>query len=130
MEVQQQMSSQFLNDANGKPIRNSGFKGFSKAQRDQILEDQRQQVAELQAKRNAEQQLQNAQDQDSENVRRALVRKDRENMNLRKHNNVQLRKEHERQRTEKDLRFNYLEKVVYTNPVGEGYFEQFGQSCR
>lgn len=41
-----------------------------------------------------------------------------------------LRDQHLAQKEEKNLRTQYLEKVVYTNPVRDEYFEQFGKSCR
>ena len=41
-----------------------------------------------------------------------------------------LRRERAQQAKEKTARYNYLDTVVYKNPVDESYFQQWQQGCR
>lgn len=127
-EIEAQLASEFMNEnqVHGK----SNFKGFSSAQRDAILEEQARQVAALRERKAREASKEAQFNQDSEHVRRMLVIADRQKMNNRTKQNVALRQEQERQKRDNQVRYDYLDNVVYTNPVKESFFEQFGQSAR
>lgn len=130
-EVQMMIESEFLNE-NGLVREGAvdSFKGFTPQQRKAILDEQKKQVADMLARKEQMARMERAQDQDSEAVRRALVRKDREKMAHRKHLAVQTRLEQEQQKAKTQLRYDYLDNVVYTNPIGDDFFSQFGKSVR
>jgi hypothetical protein len=122
-------SSDFLNENRTDDQRES-FKGFTAAQKAAILEERSRQINALREKRARATAEQSTYDKSQEQIRRQLVIEERKKMAARNASAVELRKEHERQRTEKTARYDYLDSVVYTNPVQESYFSQFGTSVR
>jgi hypothetical protein len=128
-EVQAAMDSDLLNER----VLNSqreGFKGYTKSQKRAVLDEQQRQIAALNAKR-AQERANNAEDaRNAEAVRREMVIRDRQAQAARTHKAVGVRNAQQAQKREKELRYDYLDNVVYTNPPTEGYFNQFGQSAR
>lgn len=59
-----------------------------------------------------------------------MLRQDRELQRVRAENLKTLQSEHVMQRQEKNEKYQYLDKVVYTNPVGADFFNRFGTSAR
>jgi len=128
-EVNQTCNGDLLNERVHNSQRD-GFRGFTKAQREAVLAEQQRQVAALRAKQAEEASWEKGWQDDSERVRRELVKKDRAKMQAATQRKIQVRKEQELQRAEKQRHYDYLDNVVYTNPVQESYFGQFGQSAR
>lgn len=128
-EVQAAIDSDLLNER----VLNSqreGFKGYTESQKRGVLDEQRRQIAALNAKRALER-AHNAEDaRSAEAVRREMVIRDRQAQAARTHKAVGVRNAQKAQHRDKELRYDYLDNVVYTNPPTEGYFNQFGQSAR
>lgn len=106
------------------------FKGMSSAQRQQILDEQAAQQAAL-----ANRRLQQAQEEkdaaaQSEAIRREMLRMDRQKEEYERARLQALKEERQNQAKQKTLRDQYLNHVVYTNPVKEEFFQQFGTSAR
>lgn len=128
LEIENQLNSDFLNEARDATSYN--FKGFSAEERQRILEEQKRQMEETQLQR-----LKNAQDEadyakQHEEVRRTMIIQEREKQAQARQVELDLKYERAAQKSEKDLRENYLNKVVYTNPVKDDFFDQFGRDCR
>lgn len=128
-EIKATLSSDFMTETRTDGQRET-FKGFTKAQRAAILEEQARQVTALQERQAAASDEQQKYENDCEAVRRSLVIAERKKQASRRMAAVQLRQEHELQRNEKNMRYDYLDNVVYTNPVDDSFFQQFGQSVR
>ena len=106
------------------------FKGFSAERRQQILDDQFRQTQELQQRRIADRLSEADYARQSEAVRREMLRADRAREELERARLVALKDERAHQHKQKTLRDQYHNHVVYTNPVSEEYFQQFGTSGR
>lgn len=106
------------------------FKGFTAERRQAILDAQYNQAAALADKR-VQQRLEEADyARQSEAVRREMIRADRAREEQERARLVALRDERAHQHKQKTLRDQYHNHVVYTNPVREEYFQQFGTSGR
>lgn len=128
LEVEQNLASDVLNEKdNGM---REDFKGFSKTQRLAILEVQRGQIEELRQTRRREEARDAAYNQSAEQARRELLIQERAALRAARAKSVAVRKTQEVQHRDKTMRYDYLDNVVYTNPVQESFFEQFGQSDR
>lgn len=128
-EVDGALGSNFMNETRSD-VQRETFKGFTSAQRDAILEEQSRQVAALRQRKAAEANREAKAHNDAEKVRRAMVIAERQKMNQRTVAKHELRREHERQHKQKEIQYDYLDNVVYTNPPKEEFFAQFGQSAR
>ncbi len=106
------------------------FKGFSTDQRQRILDEQYRQQQEARERRERELQEEKDYADQQEQNRRDLIRLQREKAALEAQKLQQLKDERLAQKKQKDLRDQYFNHVVYTNPVGEEFFQQFGTSCR
>jgi len=106
------------------------FKGFSQEKRQAILDEQRRQQEELRAARDRSYADEKDYAQQQEQIRRELIKQEREKQRLHLQRTLALKEEIQAQKKQKDLRTQYLDKEVYTNPVSEQFFDQFGQSCR
>jgi len=128
-EVNATMNGDLLNERVLNSQRD-GFKGFTPEQRSAVLAEQQRQVEALRQKRKDEAAWEKGWQDDAESVRREMVKKDRAKMAAATQRNVQYRKTQEDQAGEKQRVYDYLDNVVYTNPVKESYFQQWGQSAR
>lgn len=106
------------------------FKGFSVDQKQNILDTQAQQIRIAQDRRDQERLNQANQDKLSEQVRREMIRADRAREEMERAKLIALKDERQNQHKQKTLRDQYNNHVVYTNPVSEEYFQQFGTSGR
>jgi hypothetical protein len=130
MELSSQINSKFLNEGVSARAGTASFKGFSTAQRQRIIDEQQLQQEELRARSLRDQKEERDYAQQQEEIRRAMVKADREREARRQQATLNLAKEREMQAKEKTLRYDYLDNVVYTNPVQESFFDQFGRGCR
>jgi len=94
------------------------------------VDDQKRQMDEMKARRLYEHTQQAAYDKEQERIRKELVKLDREKQRQAKEARLALGAERTNQSKEHKIRTHYLEHVVYQNPVTDGFFDQFGQSCR
>jgi hypothetical protein len=106
------------------------FKGFSTSQRQHILDVQQQQINELNAKRERERQEEQAYHDQQESIRRQILLAERRQMQQKRQERASLNQTRSLQAKDAALRRNYLDNVVYQNPVQEDFFGQFGTSCR
>jgi len=106
------------------------FKGFSQEKRQAILDEQRRQQEQLKVAREQSHVEEKDYAQQQEQIRRELIKQEREKQRLHLQRTMTLKEEIQAQKKQKDLRTQYLDKEVYTNPVSEQFFDQFGQSCR
>jgi hypothetical protein len=106
------------------------FKGFSQTQRQAVLDAQAQQAAELAQKRVAERLEAADYARQTEQQRREMLRVDRARDEAERARLLALQDERRHQHNQKTLRDQYTNHVVYTNPVKEEYFQQFGTSAR
>jgi len=106
------------------------FKGFSTSQRQAVLDAQAAQAAALADRRVAERLEEADYARQSEAVRREMLRVDRAREEAERARLLALRDERQHQHKQKTLRDQYHNHVVYTNPVKEEYFQQFGTSAR
>lgn len=106
------------------------FKGFTVEDRQAILDQQRQQQLELEQRRQQQTAEQRAYDNQQDKYRRQLILADIQQRQYQTKQRQSLSEVHERQAREKQARDRYLDAVVYTNPVKEEYFQQFGTSAR
>lgn len=128
-ELKNALSSHFLNEDAGGHVAYA-FKGFNAQQRQMILDEQNRQREKNVASTLQQKHDQAAYDREQEEYRRIIVAADREKGAQAHAARMNLRAEHMKQAKEKTLRQQYLDNVVYTNPVKESYFDQFGRSCR
>lgn len=129
-EIRNHLNSKLLNEGVGDSDGPSHFKGFTTAQRQRILDEQAVQIAGLRQKRDQEAAFASAYDVSVEQVRQAVVDMDVAHRSDQHDNRKTLQREQQVQAREKSLRYDYLDTVVYTNPVKESYFGQFGQGSR
>jgi hypothetical protein len=106
------------------------FKGFSSQQRQAILDAQAAQQAALQQKRVSERLEEKDYALQSELIRREMLRVDRQKEEHERQRLLALKEERFHQQKQKTLRDQYHNNVVYTNPVSEEFFQQFGTSGR
>lgn len=106
------------------------FKGFTTDQRQSILDTQQQQINELNARRERERREEQEYHDQQEAIRRQILLAEREQNNKKKQERQALGLTRSLQAKENNLRTNYLDRVVYQNPVSEDFFGQFGTSCR
>lgn len=106
------------------------FKGMTVDQRQRILDEQHAQKEALRFKREKEQADEKDHALQQEAIRRSLVMHERERVAADRQSRTTLRDEHKRQAREKNLKDDYLNRVVYTNPVNDDFFGQFGKSSR
>lgn len=106
------------------------FKGMSASQRQAILDAQAAQQAELANRRLREAQEEQDAAAQSEAIRREMLRLDRQKEEYERARRLALQQERAAQAKQKTLRDQYLNHVVYTNPVKEEFFQQFGTSAR
>lgn len=128
MELAAQMNSNFLNE--GARSQSGGFKGFSTSQRQRILDEQHAQMMEHASRRQKEIEEQKSYDQTQEDMRRAMVKADRQVQAYKSQALKNLALERTIQAKEKQMRYDYLDNVVYTGAVSEEFFDKFGKSCR
>lgn len=106
------------------------FKGFSSQQRQAIVDAQHAQVS-MNADKRIRERLEEADyAAQNESVRRDMIRVDRAREEYERARLLALRDERAHQHKQKTLRDQYHNNVVYTNPVREEYFQQFGTSGR
>jgi len=129
LELANTLNSDLLNERGNDGV-NMNFKGFSTGDRQRVLDIRQRQLEEKQARLAAEQQEEWEYAQQQESIRRARLLAERQQIEHRKTQRTALQDEHLKQAQEKTLRYDYLDNVVYTNPVQSSYFDQFGQSCR
>lgn len=106
------------------------FKGFSTQQRQDILDAQARQQEALQQKRIQERLEEKDAAAQAEAIRREMLRIDRQKEEYERQRLLALKDERFHQHKQKTLRDQYYNNVVYTNPVREEFFQQFGTSAR
>jgi hypothetical protein len=130
LEIAGQLSSQFLNEGVSEFAGPSGFKGFTTAQRQRILDEQAAQMAEAACVRDRQFEEDYAYDKYQETIRQQVAAMDQQRAMDEKTEALRLNNTHKLQAREKNARYEYLDKVVYTNPVQPSYFQQFQQGSR
>ena len=106
------------------------FKGFTSTQRQAILDAQYAQTQYNTDKRLEARLEEKDYATQAENIRREMLRMDRAKEEYERARLQALKEERFHQQKQKTLRDQYFNNVVYTNPVNEEYFKQFGTSCR
>lgn len=107
-----------------------GFKGFSTSQKQSILNEQGNQQEYLKNQRLAAAEEEKEYASEQEQFRRESVRLERKRREEEANKRIELSNQRKQQDQEKQGRDHYFNKVVYTNPVSEEFFKQFGTSCR
>ncbi|RKO86312.1 RIB43A-domain-containing protein [Blyttiomyces helicus] len=136
-EIEGHLNGEFLtetpdvfNIGGGHQVRVDIFKGITPEQKTYILNMQEQQRAEAEALRQKKrQEEQEWALQEAANLRAATLlqrEKDRQSKDMA----VQLREENSRKAQEDRLRQMYTDKILYTNPPTEEYFNQFNTTSR
>lgn len=108
----------------------AAFKGFTLQQRQAILDEQRRQQLELQQRRLREREEELNWAAHEEANRRIRIRDERTRHANDAQRRLELAQQQQSQARTQALKTQYLDKVVYQNPVDESYFAQFGTSCR
>jgi len=106
------------------------FKGFSEEKRREILEDQLKQIQEKQLRQQQEKRAQQEYESQQEEIRKQLLRLQRLEAVRRAEAAARVRAVQQLQKREHEARYSFIEKTIYTNPVEESFFEQFGTSAR
>lgn len=130
VEIAATLNSKFLNEGVSDMDGPSNFKGFTTPQRQRILDEQAAQIAQKNAVRNRQLREEREYDAYQEQVESTIAAANQEKRVMEQHARVTVRQDRQTQAQEKTLRYGYLDKVVYQNPVKEEYFQQFGQGCR
>lgn len=131
MELTNQLNSAYLNESTSKNINGrAGFKGFTQEQLQAVLDEQEYQRQEAAARREAESQADKSYDEQAEDIRRRMIIAEREKQANRKRALASLRAERQTQAFEKTERYQYLDTVMFDNPIKPEFFEQFGTSDR
>lgn len=129
-EIKNTMTSKIMNEGVGPMDGPSNFKGFTPAQRQQVLDTQAFQMAQMNQKRDEERAADAAYDTYQEQIRQAIVSVD-EARSMAKQTALQtLKRERQVQKKETKQKYEYLDNVVYQNPVKESYFQQWQQGSR
>ena len=125
-------NSSHLLTENNKIDGNNGFtfKGFTTVERQQILDEQHRQIQEKNQRIQEESAEQAKWATMSEAHRREQIRLHAERQRQEQLQRVLVRDQRLLQARQKQITDAYLNTEVYTNPVQEEYFEQFGTSCR
>lgn len=137
-EIEFQLSNAFMTEAFDSTLRAGNparyipynFKGMSHAQRSAIVSEQQRQVEELEQRRRAERQTEAEAAARAEAARKEALRLQKQAAEAKARDRRALQSELVKQKLETDARWSYMNGVVYTNPVAETYFEQFGTSAR
>jgi len=129
-EIASQLGSELLNEKAAEDALRVNFKGFSAAQRQQILAEQQRQAAELADKRAREVAAEADYARMQDDMMREMVRQEKAKQERERQQRLQLRAVHLQQQKEHQQQMTYLNKHVYTNPVKPEFFDQFGQSHR
>ena len=106
------------------------YKGMSDAQRQEVLDGVWRQQEERRQARQKERAADAAYDVQQAEYRRALVLADIDRKRREQTVREAVKEERLRQRQEKVISDRHLNEVVYTNPVDDAFFQQFGTSCR
>ncbi|KAI8896834.1 RIB43A-domain-containing protein [Globomyces pollinis-pini] len=119
-----------FNIGGGHKVRVDLFKGFTPEQKRNILEIQeKQRIEHQQALQKKEREENEWAIQDMAN-RRAIELMTREKERRAKQLSIQIRKENELKALEDKKRRNFIDKVLYTNPPQDAYFNQFNTTSR
>lgn len=129
-EIRNTMNSKIMNEGVGDMDGPSNFKGFTTGQRQRILDEQAVQIAQRRHATDREMAMNHEYDVYQEQVRQTIVGIDNEDSFNKKEALMTLRREREVQDKEKKNRYQYLDDVVYQNPVKEEYYGQWGQGSR
>jgi len=129
-ELRNTLNSKILNEGVGDMDGPSNFKGFTTGQRQRVLDQQAVQIAQRRQATDRELAMEQQYDSYQEQVRQTIVGMDQETRAMKQDAMMTLRLEREVQDKEKKGRYQYLDDVVYKNPVSEGYYDQWGQGCR
>lgn len=130
-ELTNQLKSAYLNESTSRNVGGrAGFKGFTQEQLQAVLDEQEYQRQELAARRAAEAQASKEYDDKAEDIRRMMIIAERQKETNRKQALASLRAERQTQALEKTERYQYLDTVMFENPIRQEYFEQFGTSDR
>ncbi|KAI8924394.1 RIB43A-domain-containing protein [Entophlyctis helioformis] len=119
-----------FNIGGGHKVRVDLFKGITPEQKQAILNVQEKQRAEQQQRRQAKQHEEDRWALQEAANARALTLLERERERNAKNKAVQIRKENETKALEDKARQYYIDKVLYTNPPKDSYFEQFNTTSR
>ena len=106
------------------------YKGMTQHERQRVLDGVQRQVEERAAQRERESAEAKAYDAQQADYRRQVVLADIEARERAQGRREAVKEERLRQSREKRIQDRYLNEVVYTNPVDEAFFQQFGTSCR
>lgn len=129
-EVSTALNGRFLNeDTHGEPAR-SNFKGFTTQQRQEVLDTRKTQLEAAREKVRLEKDDEMKYAEEQERIRRAMIVAERQKTSYATQERLNVAAERTVQAKEKTMRYDYLDNVVYTNPVSEHYFSQFGNDCR
>lgn len=130
-EIKAQLNSAYLNESFvGTSDGRAGFKGFSQEQRQSILDEQEYQRQQLALARQAENQKDATYDQQQEEIRRMMILADRQKQRNKTQDLLKLREERKTQHLAKTEKYEYLDTVMFSDPIRPEYFEQFGTSGR
>jgi len=131
MEIANQTNSAYLNEKYaGTNDGRVGFKGFSQEQLQAILDEQEYQRQVKTGIKAAEMERDAAYDMKQAEIRRMMILADRQKIRNQKAALLQLREERKVQALAKTEKYNYLDTVMFSDPIQESYFEQFGTSGR
>ncbi|KAI8904398.1 RIB43A-domain-containing protein [Gorgonomyces haynaldii] len=119
-----------FNIGGGHKVRVDLFKGMTPQQKQEILRVQEQQRLYNQEKKTQKDQEENLWAIHDISNRRAIALLDRATQRAQKEKAIQLRKENELKALQDKQRKEYIDKVLYTNPPKEEYFEQFNTTSR
>ncbi|KAI8621481.1 RIB43A-domain-containing protein [Chytriomyces sp. MP71] len=114
----------------GHKIRVDLFKGITPEQKEEALRIQAYQREENERKRDAKRADEARYALQQAATNRALILLEREKERKAKELAVQIREENIRKASEDRKRQNYIDKVLYTNPPTNAYFEQFNTTSR
>ncbi|KAL2914447.1 hypothetical protein HK105_206014 [Polyrhizophydium stewartii] len=119
-----------FNIGGGHKVRVDLFKGITPEQNQAILDMQERQRHEQQQRRSRKQfEEERWAVQEAANAR-ALELLERERIRKVKERAIEMRKENEAKAVEDKRRKEYIDKVLYTNPPQDAYFEQFNTTSR
>jgi len=129
-DVQYQLQSALLNEKRTEDTTRDNFKGFSNEHNAAILAEQKRQQEANTARKHHEKATAAEAAQQDEQLRREMVRQERAKQEAERNSRSQLKDFHVAQKKEQQAKLEYLKKVVYTNPVHDDFFAQFGTSAR
>ncbi len=106
------------------------YKGMSQQERQSVLDGVQRQQEERKERREKERSEARAYDAQQAEYRRQVVLHDIEARERAQASREAVKEERLRQSREKAIIDRHLNEVIYTNPVSEDFFAQFGTSCR